>query len=514
MKVMDKSTFRKIVHVHCYSFETSKAQLVQKILKPYLLKIPKFSPIVSGSGSSCRVAHLDPNKIPSGFSDFEPVVQQKLADAGTSAETIVRQLELTYDNYTHDEVHVLNEQIGSLIKIFSNFFLAQGFGPPDSLEKYCNIICITLSILHCNIINVIHYIMLFIRFGIYFQILRAIIPEELDGVTSFSIIGHIVHLNLRPELNEYKTVIGQVLLDKIPHARTVVTKTDNIDSKFRNFKMEIIAGEEDFIATTKENRAIFKLDFSKVSKPMRRLTHYFHSTIIIYRQMLAALTNTDFSSQVYWNPRLCTEHERFVSRLNKGDVLFDVFCGIGPFVIPAAKKGVKCFANDLNPDSVHWLRENLKTNKINLDSVSVSTLDGVDFVTDVFKSSLLALPAGDYQIAIAMNLPSLAFQFLPAFKGLLSEEDVEALTCRPIPVVYCYMFLKGVPESERSAAARKIVENELGNLGNEEFLRVDFVRNVAPNKDMIVVSIRLTENILVNHKRARLSIPPLEVKNS
>ncbi|BET02943.1 tRNA (guanine(37)-N1)-methyltransferase 1 [Nesidiocoris tenuis] len=414
MKVMDKSTFRKIVHVHCYSFETSKAQLVQKLLKPYLLKIPKFSPIVSGSGSSCRVAHLDPNKIPSGFSDFEPVVQQKLADAGTSAETIVRQLELTYDNYTHDEI------------------------------------------------------------------LRAIIPEELDGVTSFSIIGHIVHLNLRPELNEYKTVIGQVLLDKIPHARTVVTKTDNIDSKFRNFKMEIIAGEEDFIATTKENRAIFKLDFSKV----------------------------------YWNPRLCTEHERFVSRLNKGDVLFDVFCGIGPFVIPAAKKGVKCFANDLNPDSVHWLRENLKTNKINLDSVSVSTLDGVDFVTDVFKSSLLALPAGDYQIAIAMNLPSLAFQFLPAFKGLLSEEDVEALTCRPIPVVYCYMFLKGVPESERSAAARKIVENELGNLGNEEFLRVDFVRNVAPNKDMIVVSIRLTENILVNHKRARLSMPPLEVKNS
>ncbi len=44
----------------------------------------------------------------------------------------------------------------------------------------------------------------------------------------------------------------------------------------------------------------------------------------------------DFS-RVYWNPRLCTEHERIVKLLPRNGVLFDVFAGVGPFAVPAAK---------------------------------------------------------------------------------------------------------------------------------------------------------------------------------
>jgi tRNA (guanine37-N1)-methyltransferase len=43
-----------------------------------------------------------------------------------------------------------------------------------------------------------------------------------------------------------------------------------------------------------------------------------------------------------------------------------VFAGVGPFVIPAVftRNTLKIYANDLNPTSVEFLRENLKINKV------------------------------------------------------------------------------------------------------------------------------------------------------
>ena len=50
--------------------------------------------------------------------------------------------------------------------------------------------------------------------------------------------------------------------------------------------------------------------------------------------------------------------------LKPGETLCDMMCGIGPFAIPAAKRGVFVYANDLNPDCVRYLRENATLNKV------------------------------------------------------------------------------------------------------------------------------------------------------
>ena len=42
----------------------------------------------------------------------------------------------------------------------------------------------------------------------YDQVLAAILPEDCEGVAGFSQVGHIVHLNLRDEVLEYKKIIG------------------------------------------------------------------------------------------------------------------------------------------------------------------------------------------------------------------------------------------------------------------------------------------------------------------
>ena len=46
----------------------------------------------------------------------------------------------------------------------------------------------------------------------YDEILSAILPEDCEGVGGFSQIGHIIHLNLRDEIVDYKNIIGLICL--------------------------------------------------------------------------------------------------------------------------------------------------------------------------------------------------------------------------------------------------------------------------------------------------------------
>lgn len=151
------------------------------------------------------------------------------------------------------------------------------------------------------------------------EILNAILPEELlDGSPSgFSATGHLAHINLNNEYLPYKHIIGQVILDKNKRLRTVVNKLDTIDTQFRFFKMELLAGEPDYVVEHSESDCRFKFDFSRV----------------------------------YWNSRLHTEHARLVNMFRPDELVADVFAGVGPFALPAAKKGCAVLANDLNPES-------------------------------------------------------------------------------------------------------------------------------------------------------------------
>lgn len=71
----------------------------------------------------------------------------------------------------------------------------------------------------------------------------------------------------------------------------------------------------------------------------------------------------DFT-EVYWNSRLHTEHERLVELFKPEDVIADVFAGVGPFAVPAAKKGCAVLGNDLNPNSAKYLAQNVEDNRV------------------------------------------------------------------------------------------------------------------------------------------------------
>lgn len=296
-----------------------------------------------------------------------------------------------------------------------------------------------------------------------YQILRGILPEEIEVPTSYSIVGHILHLNLRDAHLPYKAIIGQVYLDMVPNVRTVLNKIDIIDTTFRNFTMEILAGDKNTITTVKENGHTYELDFSKV----------------------------------YWNPRLSTEHQNVVKYMKPNDVLYDVFAGIGPFAIPAAHKGIKVFANDLNPESYKWLQKNIIINKVKKNIQSFN-IDGRDFLKTIFKADILNRRATNKvgMEHIVMNLPALAVEFLDVFFDSFSENEIKQMCCWP-PTVHLYCFVKTNKGEDACKLGQLFVEQKLGcTLSPDSLIDLHFVRNVSLNKDMIRISFLLTENVL------------------
>ncbi|XP_028026376.1 tRNA (guanine(37)-N1)-methyltransferase [Bombyx mandarina] len=304
-------------------------------------------------------------------------------------------------------------------------------------------------------------------------IFNAVLPENEEKLSSFSHIGHIIHLNLRDHLLDYRFLIGEVLLDKIKSCRTVVNKSNTINNTYRNFSMELLAGDEDYIVTVKENQCNFHFDFSKV----------------------------------YWNPRLCKEHERILSYLKQGDVLFDIFCGVGPFSIPAAKRKTIVYANDLNPESYKWLNHNAEKNKIKNQYFKSYNMDGKEFILTVLKDYLLDLCNekrkldDSSRIQITMNLPGLAVEFLKYFKGLVRSENVNNLKNEIIVYVYCFAATKEI-------AKEMVCENIAIDI-SKNIIEVFDVRNVSPKKEMMRVTIKLTNDILCINSDDH-SEPPLK----
>ncbi|XP_039597016.1 tRNA (guanine(37)-N1)-methyltransferase [Polypterus senegalus] len=295
------------------------------------------------------------------------------------------------------------------------------------------------------------------------EILRAVLPEGQDVTSGFSRVGHIAHMNLREHQLPYKHLIGDVIIDKNPGVTSVVNKMNTIDSTYRNFQMEVLAGLEDMVAKVRENNVTYEFDFSKV----------------------------------YWNPRLSTEHERIVQLLKSGDLVFDVFAGVGPFAIPAAKKKCIVFANDLNPESHKWLQHNCKLNKVD-QRVNLFNLDGRDFITNIVKGQLAKLlNTGTEQncgIHIIMNLPALAVQFLDAFKNLLEEPDTSKAV---LPHIHCYSFSKhDDPAEDVMKQAEDVLNCEL-----RSHCSVHLVRNVAPNKEMVCITFQIPREVIFQKQK-------------
>ena len=248
----------------------------------------------------------------------------------------------------------------------------------------------------------------------------------------------------------YRYIIGQVIMEKNSRVRTVVCKKGMIESKFRTLPLEVVAGDDNTIVTTIEHGIKFRFDYRTV----------------------------------YWNSRLGTEHHRVVKEIEKKStkskdrVVCDMFCGVGPFAVPAAKHGLEVLANDLNPESVKYLRINTKLNKVET-RVECFNKDGREFVRDILRQKR------EFQYVL-MNLPAIAIEFLDVFRDGVCNHF------QNMPRIYCYCFSKESTLEGRVQDVIKRAEVALNMpLKDLKDLFVRDVRDVAPQKMYMCIEFEL-----------------------
>ncbi|KUF91362.1 hypothetical protein AM588_10008229 [Phytophthora nicotianae] len=278
--------------------------------------------------------------------------------------------------------------------------------------------------------------------------LVAFLKEE-----SLAFVSHAIELDysyFAVDQLPYKNVIGQVILDKNAQIRTVVNKTDNIETKFRTFPMEVLAGDDDMEVEVHESKATFQFNYA----------------------------------EVYWNSRLQQEHLRIIRQIKPHDVVCDMMCGIGPFAIPVALNGSKVYANDLNPRSYHYLKQNIALNKVE-KLVTPYNLDGREFLAKLLSEK-------KQFTQVLMNLPAIALEFLDAFPGQFDHWEGE------LPYIHCYCFSNAEDvKKDVKERAEKIMGGEL----DPERTLFHLVRDVAPKKVMVCISFQLPESIAFSSER-------------
>lgn len=72
--------------------------------------------------------------------------------------------------------------------------------------------------------------------------------------------------------------------------------------------------------------------------------------------------NVDLAG-AYFSARLSTERQRILAEVRKGEVILDMFAGVGPFAITLAKSASLVVASDLNPKAIELMLENITENR-------------------------------------------------------------------------------------------------------------------------------------------------------
>ncbi len=268
--------------------------------------------------------------------------------------------------------------------------------------------------------------------GILTDDLHQFLPHSLD------IVGKIAIVELNEKVVPFERLIGDAIMVVNSHVSTVYAKEGGVEGVCRIRPLRLIAGEGQTQTIHTEYGVKLAIDVT----------------------------------QTYFSPRLGTEHDRVASLVQPGEVVVDMFTGVGPFALLAAKRQpVQVFAIDVNSHAIQCLQKSLELNRLVGEVVPL-----VGDARKIIQNQLLGKAN-----RVIMNLPNDAFSFLDAAAEALHKNG---------GTIHYYGV---VTESVTIESLGTIVTDELANVGYDTQIKDSrVIRPAAPHEDQVVLDLHLT----------------------
>ena len=264
--------------------------------------------------------------------------------------------------------------------------------------------------------------------------LLAVVPRSWD------LIGDIAIVEVPDELSGRERLIAEAILAVHKNVKSVYMKAGPVSGDFRVRELKLIGGEDKSVTIHREHGALLYVDVKSV----------------------------------YFSPRLATERRRVAEQVKDGEVVLDMFSGVGPFAIQIAlRKRAIVHAIELNPIAYECLKKNIELNKLK-DRVIPHLGDAREVVEEGLLNKF---------DRVIMNLPERSLDFV----------DVALKALRGSGILHVYMFKEEPKAVERAEEVVRLKVEELG----WRVVRVSYsgtVRQVAPRRWQVVIDCEVSRH--------------------
>jgi len=269
-------------------------------------------------------------------------------------------------------------------------------------------------------------------------------PQELKLIyKSYDIVGDIAIIRVQEHLKERTKIVAEAVMQTHKSTKAVWRQITPVSGDFRLRGLEFVLGERKTETLHREHGCIFKVDLEKC----------------------------------YFSPRLYYERMRISRQVQPGEVVLNMFAGVGCYSIIIAKhsKPEKIFSIDINPAAIRYMRQKIKLNKIDEKVVSVQQ-DAKKVIEEDMQN------VAD---RVLMPLPEKVYEYL----------EYALLALKPTGGwIHYYDFEHAKKDENPIGKIESKVSEKLQMLGvNFEVMFGRIVRATGPNWYQVVLDIRVKE---------------------
>ncbi len=262
--------------------------------------------------------------------------------------------------------------------------------------------------------------------------------ESEELFSAFDQIGDIIVIRIPDSLLSKKKIIGGIILERVSTAKSVFYQSSDVEGDFRTRSLELLAGEDRTETEYKEYGCRFAVDVEKV----------------------------------FFSPRLSTERERIANLVQDGEIVVNMFGGVGMFSILVAKnKKCTVYNIDINPIASKLCEKNINLNKLVGEVICING-DAAKIIKERLENK------GDRTL---MLLPERSDEFL----------ESAILATRNNGIIHYYSHI----HADKKQDAPKLSEQHYLELTKmkSEILNSKIVRAVGPRYYQTVVDVKITK---------------------